>query len=545
MSPFYLLAALLGLLLLFFGPFAELVAQSTLHIGFTQLMHFSSNRLFVWGTFIPRPFQTAAILASTLLAALLLSKNSQPKERVLSAATITLSLWGMFHGDVVAITTACTFLIFSAVRSSPVLNLFGLMLAPQLALVTRGLSALHSARRPTFGILATVMLASFGIALFAPDTISPRYPALSHVVPTFGVLFKESARIGYSGPIEFSNIAAEQSGLLIPGILLLLSSFLSTQGRNVSRLLGIVVILDCLTRPALIYLSPLRAACRVLPTYFELPVVSIICGLAFAIITVSAVVLRSRWQLLLLVVWQALIFVLPDPLSTHGASSYLALFRSPSLETFVRDAPGIAQLNTPSLYPIYLRGLANHKQMPKSCFHKFNLEKVAHSLTASSNIDSLTNLADGRSETRWTGGQGQQIGNEWLSVRFSDGPRKLIGIQPMTGHFFTDYPRGIEIRYAESCEQPLAISKVDQNSTSLIFSENPWEGELAFTSDGYPYFREERYTQVLFAKPILAQCLLIRQIGRSNRFDWSVTDVRFIEPVEGCISGVPDQSNEH
>jgi hypothetical protein len=499
-------------------------------------MHYSSNRLFVLSTFIPRYWQDILAWVCCTAAGIILLKGAVLDRLLRGGASLAACLALIGH-DVVALYCAAGCFLFYVARSSLLLNLLGVFVAPQLAILSRALTA--AVTTPAFGTFTLIIAISFGISFFAPDLVYPAYPPLGHVVPTYGVLFHEAARIGFAAPIDLGNLQIERSGILVPGLVLLVGGVLFSGDRRYRAqlfLLGLVGVFDALVPGHLAYLSPLRAILRLVPSLSELPILSIFLGLGVPALVVCAFQDRTLKTYLLTLVWIGLAAGLSDPLK-EGARFTLA--RSPSLERFVMEqkAAGDGKMvDSPSLYPLFLRGARFADPHFRACLTKTSLGAIPHEIDVSANSEQIPSLYDGRRDTRWTTGGGHQLGSEWLSVRFKNGSKEIVGIQLMTGEFLTDFARGLEVSYSPRCSSLLTL----ETPGTVIFHEREWQGELAATSDGYPYFKEERYTQLLFDREIDAQCLLIRQIAKAS-YDWSVTDLRFIEkPLDYAAPCEPD-----
>lgn len=524
-----LLLCIIGFAAAKFAPLSVLPAQSGVEAGYSQVMHYSTNRLFVWAAFLPGNLQQIFVTVLAVLAGILVYRGSAI-QRALAGVVAAAVVAGISQGDIVVMCSAVGALIFCAARSSLVLNGLGLLAAPQLAILSRCITAVTS-KPPAAGILILVLGVSLGISLCAPDLNFPAYPPLGHVVPTYGVLFHEAARIGYAAPLDFGNLIVEQSAIAFPALFLIIAGFL-VPGLAIRKgvfVVGVVGAVDSLLPPSLSYLSPARALFRLLPTLSELPLSSIYIGVASSLMIFAALSERSMRLYLILCAWLCAQFALPDPLAVGTIrDNFFSLARSPRLEEYVqRNKAGAARvINSPSLYPVFLRGARFARHDFKGCTSKpHSIGTMNHQVVASANQPAISFLYDGKRDTRWSAETGRQIGNEWLSVRLLDGPTKLAGMQLMTGEFLTDYARGLAIYYAKSCVVPLT----PESPKEEVFNEAEWQGELAITRDGFPYFKEERYTRLLFGAEIDAQCLLIKQIGKSSSYDWSVTDLRLIE----------------
>ena len=549
MRSYYLLLTLLGIALGTLGPFAELLAHRDFEAGYNQLMHYSSNRLFIWASFFSNTTLTYLCISCFALATFLLSRERAFLSRLWATAAGVAIAFGFFRGDIVALSAATSLIIFLSSRSSPVLNVLGLCLAPQIALISRTLSLHFFRQQVAFGIFILIFAVSYCIGWFGPDLTTPNYPPLAHVVPTFGLLFHDAARIGDAAPIDFPNLSVERAGILLPAFGTLLCGLFLAKGikaKNTLLGIGAIGMLEFIIPPHSSALSPLRALSRLIPALSEAPIASIYYGVSISSLFACSVRELKRTPIILTLILGVFQMFAGSPYLKSLSGLH---FRSLSIEQFVNTNKEtdsfVRVLESPSLYPIFLRGARFAKPGFRGCLEKHSVTHFKHELISSSRPDLTANLRDGQRNSRWSVSSGKQDGSEWLSIRFLDGPIEMVGIQPMTGEFLNDYARGLEVSFSERCSTPLSIT----DAMTTIFSEREWQGELAQTTDGYPYFREQRYTQLLFSQPITAECLMLRQIGKSGSYDWSVTELRIIQEgtnsAKDCISSPIDGHSQN
>ena len=66
----------------------------------------------------------------------------------------------------------------------------------------------------------------------------------------------------------------------------------------------------------------------------------------------------------------------------------------------------------------------------------------------------------------------------------------------------------------------------------LIYTEAihipTWQGSIGFTHDDYPYLHTPSLVKVYFPKPILSQCVLVQQLGKTDVYDWSIARIRLL-----------------
>lgn len=124
-------------------------------------------------------------------------------------------------------------------------------------------------------------------------------------------------------------------------------------------------------------------------------------------------------------------------------------------------------------------------------------------------------VLDGRRDTRWSTGRPQRSG-EWLRVDFSS-PVALAGVALDQGSALLDYPRGLRVEIAGPDGQ---------------WEERPaefrWIGPLAWT--GTHLLRLGVARVVVAWPPTRAGALRLTQTGADPVYDWSVAELRWLEP---------------
>jgi hypothetical protein len=95
----------------------------------------------------------------------------------------------------------------------------------------------------------------------------------------------------------------------------------------------------------------------------------------------------------------------------------------------------------------------------------------------------------------------------------------------MPGPFYTDFPRGIEVRGALECSNtPEQIA-----SSSEILARFPaWRGPPLRTGSRMPYFGRREDVLIPFQKPAKVNCLVIKQIGQDKNYDLSIAEAALI-----------------
>ncbi|MCB0334819.1 MAG: hypothetical protein KDD62_00895, partial [Bdellovibrionales bacterium] len=309
-------------------------------------------------------------------------------------------------------------------------------------------------------------------------------------------------------------------------------------------LLGALALLalDVFPPEGIRQIMPLATLGRLVPFLFYLPMTSIwlwVCLFYFLLVSFRA----REWTLIAIV--YATVMLLPPAeggLLQHGV--FLKSNQNAPLEEFAgrseKDfnthqsdfyltrllSPSYALLRDMGLWPLDSYLAIKHGKFR-------TIRKFPHVFSASHNSshESFVRLADRQLNTRWSPEGGKQNGDEWLHLYLRT-PLWLYGIELSSGAFFTDFARGLRLSYLENCTGADAASNGQRNSFEHILTTAEWDGALAYTVDDYPYLQSPSYVKVYFPRPVLAQCLLIEQIGQSKHYDWSIARVRLIRADE-------------
>lgn len=119
---------------------------------------------------------------------------------------------------------------------------------------------------------------------------------------------------------------------------------------------------------------------------------------------------------------------------------------------------------------------------------------------------------------RWASLTSHQSGNEWIQISFTE-PQDLKGLTLYPGEFQTDYPRGLKIESGtKSCD-----------SLVKVYENNPYEGSILRTAEGFPYRTTPSLGEVLFDRTLRTSCLKISQVGTTNDYDWSISVIRLLQ----------------
>ena len=137
-------------------------------------------------------------------------------------------------------------------------------------------------------------------------------------------------------------------------------------------------------------------------------------------------------------------------------------------------------------------------------------------LSASGSAERLGALLDGDPQTRWSS-EGGQRGEEHITVCFPT-PRNVTALELASGAFGTDFPRAV--RY---CATPNSTTPCEEATS--IFETRDWQGAVAFTAAGHPYFRGQDAVVLPIFSSQPVSCLRVEQRTRAS-FDWSVAELR-------------------
>jgi hypothetical protein len=123
-------------------------------------------------------------------------------------------------------------------------------------------------------------------------------------------------------------------------------------------------------------------------------------------------------------------------------------------------------------------------------------------------------VSDSDPRTRWSTQRGGQHGDERIEISFSK-PTTVSGIELDTGTFTTDFPRGLTVVGTNGSSNP-----------TRCHAEFPsWQGSIARTPSGHPYFTGQHEVRIIFPEPCLLTTLSLKQTG-SAPFDWSIAEIR-------------------
>ncbi|MBP9837464.1 MAG: hypothetical protein KBC84_02000 [Proteobacteria bacterium] len=384
-------------------------------------------------------------------------------------------------------------------------------------------------------------------SLFYSSPNFPGYEFDAHLVPNYGVIDGLQPLIGQMPklPVIDRSYIRSAYGVLSLAIIICLSIVALAQffkrilifnkTQKSILLTALVLSISVFFDSSFISSSdsqflPLQSISRLMPGLFFAAVAPVAIVLSLILL---AVLLSTIEHFAFTTTLFVFTLVLPSLISFNQNKTipFLAInnFNAPILELNKLDTSNASRLelmtilNSPSYYLIREHGLdvimnSKLKNLEYKSACEFNVK-----VEFSSNPVDIKNICDGRDSTRWTTKLAKQTGEEWLKIRFPE-LTSLASVRLTTGKYFTDFPRGVAIEVSNNdCENV----EVNSNAFYRLVTDKRAEGEIRYTDKGHPFFSKQ-YTyaaSVLTSEPF--RCMLIKQIGVGDTFEWSVADLQF------------------
>lgn len=365
---------------------------------------------------------------------------------------------------------------------------------------------------------AALLIALFGPALLQLFLVSspnfPNYPANSHVIPDDGIPGKLHSFFGPEAPITIIDRVALKLQIkklacfllafsLLSSIFLVLSNRVSKRLSKAAIVIFGLVALDIISNESFAQIMPIASLARVLPNnlFFPLTPFFLIVGL----ISLIAAFVRNNNCILLIILFLSL----TNLTSKHSFKNYNDLLASLS--------PANQQLLvSPSFNLITKDGLFVLKDREK--IEKAEFLQLPFKAKASKNNENISEiLSDNNPRSRWAEKNGKQTGSEWLELEFEE-PKALDGLELSTGVYRHDFPRGLTIKYGDTCSKNM----------QQIYQTKDFQGALRYTKQGHPYYGAQSDVKIYFEKRIFAKCIRVEQTAEGAPFDWSVSRVRVV-----------------
>lgn len=363
-----------------------------------------------------------------------------------------------------------------------------------------------------------LLLCPFIFTLFSRSPVFPDYPTGARVVPFYGTMDGLRPLSGDEPAVLSINREYLRVAFLKPTIVLLLSVLLLSVLRKrlflLPLLFCLVLLGDTAVLPAdLSQLAPLQSLSRLISSYCFLPLIYPLFGYVLLLFWLEVLKANQRREWLLLLLSFAALALTPVFKPQHArlwqesipqaTGEALSKLRSPSY--FILNSYGPELSNASAT-------LREARFLPLANFNPV--------LSSSQQQNLLPQAIDGRPETRWSTGLGQQTGEEWVYIRFEQ-PISLLGLRFRSARFSTDYPRRLSYEYSPACSTEFSAAQPYRPGFSPLSDQ----GELLFTAKGYPYFAGQDDTLLLFLADSPVQCVKVRQTGHTPSFDWSISEI--------------------
>jgi hypothetical protein len=393
-------------------------------------------------------------------------------------------------------------------------------------------------RSPLLSVALLIMVPAC-VATFvrSPNAPLPDYPPLAHVVPDDGLNGVISPLIGRDYPLHIIDRSALKLELLPPVLIisatlslawLLLRKQLRLKGALTVRL-GVVVsgilLLDVALPERYAALAPLMSLSRISPWGASMSTTTIALGLT---------------------AWLTGVFLL----STPGRKITNVLLAVSLCACGYREweLHGARQAEYEYLLSPALRAVAISPSAAPLRYHLRATGAVTSNVLADTSLLSNASWEDvrqlGAVFKTSIGATNSRIqrnpatppeppiefpnptGVEFLSISLPN-PVTGRGLDLALGKRTTDFPRGLSI----------SIGTCETSGTPLATYPD-WQGALALSPNGYPYFLGQSDLRIVFANEVTFSTLCIRQTKKSE-LDWYVKSVRLMKPLSASSDQEP------
>ncbi len=374
---------------------------------------------------------------------------------------------------------------------------------------------------------------SFALALFsafsAPIPFFSNYPKFAHTVPGYGTLVGLRPMLGPEPPLLLIDRAFIRGIFFWPALIMAVLSvvpfvrriiFLHQHDMQATNAvfafaIALLLLLDTEIIPAkLSQIAPIATLGRIIPGlfFFSLAPLFLALGVVFLLMALCAHKAYS-------------VKIVAIVVGVCGIAFYQGEFVTARIGACAPIRGSTEENQKYILSPSYalLREYGLKILDRKSDFERVkfkapqNLNAV---ISASHKLGEVKLMSDGNQKTRWYSGSGKQKGDEWIYLEFNN-LYPITGLKLDVGAFEGDFPRGLAIFADSVCES----DPMKQRWQNPIFETKDFQGEIGFTEDGYPFYYAQSRVAWRANKPVNVSCLFIRQIGKSDHFDWSVTEL--------------------
>lgn len=372
-----------------------------------------------------------------------------------------------------------------------------------------------------------------------PDPEWFDYPAKAQLVPDDGLPGTLAPLTGWYPPVPVIDRAALRGGYLSFAAVGTLLSLIAATAAAVRPFAGrlfllpgalfLCLLLDCALPENLAQIAPLASLMRLVPGLFPVPCHALVAGLGAFLLLLGCCTAKRAWVGAVCLAALGLVPAVAGPDTVLASMLAGAPADAPAAQR-IRHQRSVA---SPSLYLVRRLGSGIFEAPERSAMRFSSMAPLGAIVSAShrGEPESLAQLSDHRRNTRWSPSLGRQNGDEWLHIALPVAT-EIDGIQLATGQFATDFPRKLRIRFAASC----AHAPADRQAFAGYLEALPageWIGPVKFSPSGLPYFGSQSEVKVWFPRTLLAQCLLVEQLGRQEGFDWSVGELRLALPKAG------------
>lgn len=376
-----------------------------------------------------------------------------------------------------------------------------------------------------FAVTAVALIPAACVAVSCPVAALPAYPHGAHVVPESGTDTLPYALIGPSYPLAtLDRVAAAQ--LYLPGSVLLVTLalvLLVTVGRSASpnqkRLqLFTLAVASCLVLDAalpydLSLIAPLATLSRLLPWGTVISVISLGVGVVAWLVAVAALSHPSRVVTALatastLLGWAAA----PADLFHPALAAHLTPTAEPEVRRLIASPSSAVVRTYLRQDPLFFEHLAHYRQFKPGRMR--DLVKLGGSYSLEPSVQRGEPGEAG--QPHLSTGHARQAGGEVCTARL---PREmpLSAIELSPGRNLSDFPRGVRVS-GGAC---------DRASAKPIVDIPRWQGPLRFTADGFPFWAQHPFVQILFPTPVTVECVFIEQTGTAS-YDWTIEQVKVL-----------------
>lgn len=398
------------------------------------------------------------------------------------------------------------------------------------ALLLAAFYLLLSENRRGASLVGLALCFSVVLGVVATGPQLPNYPSGAEVVPSYHTVDGLTPFIGDQLPIRSVNLAQVRERVfgIIPltALLIIVSGVLLGFLPWLAAALLLCAALDSsLLRPFYAQMMPIQSLSRILPGGLFYPLSYL--ALAGSIVTLSLELRRAKeWSVARCVVFCSVFavciaLVVMGPRRLYTPENELRLrkeFITGGFENVI---------NSPSCFVLASVGTSEIKKRISRRDTVFSPvgDKLESVVSAAGPIDPEV-IADGKGATGWHTDQAVQRGNEWLEVLLS---APVTGIKLDTGVYFSDFPRGIRVRYLESCP----TDRTRWQSAPIALNLTPNHGDVFVTDEGYPYFGQQYSVSAFLPPGESARCFYLEQTGQDENYAWTVADLLVAPATEG------------